>query len=262
MNETKMSIQTPAHNQKVSASERLTPGLQPEYEGRDLEVLSNLPHYYDWIVDTFRPWLRGHAMEIGAGIGTISTRVVDNVERLDIVEPSAHLAPWFPKSLTENPKTSFFFETLERHLPQVADTTCDSLVMVNVLEHIEDDVATVRELHRVLKPGGHLLLFVPALGFLFSELDRLHGHYRRYYLHPLADLLERNGFQIVLKRYFDMAGILPWWLINTVGKKTDFDPDMVGFYDRFIIPASRFLEKRISPPFGRNIIIIAERLPA
>lgn len=199
-------------------------------------------------------------MEIGAGIGTISTRLVNSVEHLDIVEPSAHLAPWFPESLTDNPKTSFYFETLEQHLPQVADATCDSVVMVNVLEHIEDDAAAIRELHRVLKPGGHLLLFVPALGFLFSDLDRLHGHYRRYHLRPVVDLLERNGFQIVLKRYFDMAGVLPWWLINTVGKKADFDPGMVGFYDRFVIPVSRALEKKISPPIGRNIIISAEKI--
>lgn len=200
-------------------------------------------------------------MEIGAGIGTISSRLIDNVEHLDIIEPSAHLAPRFPKSLTDNPKASLFFETLEQHLPQVADNTCDSVVMVNVLEHIEDDAAAVRELHRVLKPGGHLLLFVPALSFLFSELDRRHGHYRRYHLRPLADLLQRNGFQIVMKRYFDMAGVMPWWLINTIGKKADFDPDMVKFYDRFVIPASRFLEKWISPPLGRNIIIVAEKRP-
>ncbi len=256
-----MTTQIPNSNHEASI-DRNSPSMpQPEYEGRDLEVLFNLPHYYDWIVSTFRPWLSGHTMEIGAGIGTISTRLVDNVDRLDIVEPSAHLAPRFPKSLTDNPKTSFFFETLERHLPQVADIACDSVVMVNVLEHIEDDAAAVRELHRVLKPGGHLLLFVPALAFLFSELDRLHGHYRRYHLRPLADLLERNGFQIVLKRYFDMAGVLPWWLVNTIGRKATFDPGMVKLYDRFVIPVSRFVEKKLSPPIGRNIIIVAERLP-
>lgn len=236
------------------------PESQTVYEGRDLEALADLPNYYDWIVNTFRPWLNGRTMEIGAGIGTISKRLAGHVDLLDVVEPSANLAPMFPKTLTDNPKVSFFFETLEQRLPQVESQTYDAIVMVNVLEHIEDDGAAVVELARVLKPGGHLLLFVPALSFLFSELDALHGHYRRYHLGPLTRLLQERGFRVRLNRYFDLAGVLPWWLINTVGKKTDFNPNMVKIYDRFIIPVSRFLETWISPPIGRNIIIAAERL--
>ena len=65
---------------------------QSEYKGEDLEVLVDLPNYYDWIVDTFRMWIEGHTIEIGGGIGTISKRIVENVERLDILEPSSHLA--------------------------------------------------------------------------------------------------------------------------------------------------------------------------
>jgi len=235
-------------------------GGEIEYEGRDLEVLADLPNYYDWIVDTFRPWLTGYTMEIGAGIGTISKRLAKHVEHLDIVEPSAHLAPMFPKALADNPDISFYFETLEKRLPQLANDTCDTVVMVNVLEHIEDDGAAVDELARVLKPGGHLLLFVPALQFLFSDLDALHGHYRRYHLGQLTRLLRRRGFRIRINRYFDLAGILPWWLINTIGGKTDFDPKMVKIYDRLVIPMSRLFERWIKPPVGRNIIIVAERL--
>ena len=112
---------------------------QSVYKGEDLEVLVDLPNYYDWIVDTFRMWIEGHTIEIGAGIGVISMRIVENVERLDILEPSSHLADMFPQSLINNSKVSFFFETLEQRLPKLAKETYDTIVMVNVLEHIEND---------------------------------------------------------------------------------------------------------------------------
>ena len=234
---------------------------QSEYKGEDLEVLVDLPNYYDWIVDTFRMWIEGHTIEIGGGIGTFSKRIVENVERLDILEPSFHLADKFPQSLINNLKVSFFFETLDQRLPKISKETYDTIVMVNVLEHIENDFSAVINLRRILKQRGHLLLFVPALEFLFSKIDAKHGHFRRYHLGSLTKMLEDVGFQILLKRYFDLAGVFPWWLINKVGKRTNFDPRMMNIYDRYFIPVTRFIEKRISPPFGKNIIIVAEKIP-
>ena len=87
------------------------------YMGRDLETLAELPNYYDWIVDVFGPWLAGYTLEIGAGIGTIATRIVDDVERLDLVEPSINLPRLMPGELTDNPKVSVVTETLEQRLP-------------------------------------------------------------------------------------------------------------------------------------------------
>ena len=256
-----MTTQLPEHAHEAPADGHPSSTAQTVYEGRDLEILAVLPNYHDWIIDSFRPWLRGRAMEIGAGIGTISRKLLAYVEHLDFVEPSANLAPMLSPSLTENKNVSFYFESLEDRLPQLGSETYDSIVMVNVLEHIENDDDALNQIFSVLKPGGHLLLFVPAMAFLFSEIDRIHGHYRRYHLGPLAEQLENSGFHIVSKRYFDMAGVLPWWLINTIGKKTDFDPKMMAIYDRFVIPVSRLFERWVSPPLGRNIIIVAEKKP-
>ena len=237
----------------------MTTSVTTEYEGQDLQALAELPNYYDWIVDVFRPWLKGHTMEIGAGIGTVAKRIVDDVDRLELIEPSINLPGLMPRSLTDNPKVSVIIETLEQRLPQMEDESCDTVVLVNILEHVEDDGAALKELNRVLKPDGHLLLFVPALPFLFSDLDREHGHFRRYRLAPLTGLVQRNGFNVRYRRYFDLAGVLPWWLINTMGKKTKFNPKIVRFYDRYVVPIVRKMENWISPPFGKNIILIAKR---
>jgi SAM-dependent methyltransferase len=229
------------------------------YEGHDLEILADLPNYYGWIIESFRPWLKGRTMEIGAGTGTISKRIFGYTDELILVEPSAHLTEHLPVSIAKNKKVSIYNETLEQRLPKMDDQSCDTIIMVNVLEHIEDDGAAIESLYRVLKPGGRLLMFVPALQFLYSALDRQHGHFRRYHLAPLEHKLNTHGFKIHDRRYFDLAGVLPWWLINTLGKKTDFNPAMARLYDRYFIPVTKFFERFISPPIGKNIIIIAER---
>jgi SAM-dependent methyltransferase len=165
------------------------------YKGHDLEALANLPRYYGWIIEKFKPWLFGRTMEIGAGIGTISTLIFNDIDDLILVEPSAHLTDYLPSSITNSKNVSIYNETLEQRLPKMADQSCDTIIMVNVLEHIEDDGAAIVALHRVLKPGGHLLLFVPALQFLYSALDREHGHFRRYHLAPLEYKLKSHGFR-------------------------------------------------------------------
>jgi SAM-dependent methyltransferase len=231
-----------------------------DYEGLDLETLADLPNYYNWIVDIFRPWLHGYTLEIGTGIGTITKKIVDHVDHLDCLEPSENLTRLLPRSIIDNPKVSLFADTLEQHLPLMNDGICDNVVMVNVLEHIEDDREAIKQLNRVLKKGGHLLLFVPAIQFLFSELDRRHGHYRRYDLPSLSVILLENGFHLNYQRYFDFAGVLPWFIINTIGKKTGFNPQMVETYDRIVIPITKFFENLIRPPFGKNIIVVAEKI--
>ena len=229
------------------------------YEGHDLEILADLPNYYGWIIEQFSPYLKGRTMEIGTGIGTISKLIFNYTEELVLVEPFSHLTKYIPRSISNSPSVSIYNETLEQRLPQMVDQSCDTIVMVNVLEHIEDDGAAIEALHRVLKPGGYLLLFVPALQFLFSELDSKHGHFRRYHLAPLAYKLNKHGFKIHDKKYFDLFGVFPWWLINTLAKKKDFNPAMATLYDRFFIPITKYIERFISPPLGKNILIIAER---
>lgn len=230
----------------------------PIYAGHDLEVMADLPNYYDWIIEQFQPYFKGRTMEIGTGIGTISKLILDYTDELILVEPSAHLTENLPPSIYNSPKVSIYNQTLEQRLPQMAYQSCDTVIMVNVLEHIEDDGAAIEAVHRVLKPGGRLLLFVPALQFLYSDLDRKHGHFRRYHLAPLAYKLNMHGFKILNKRYFDLLGVIPWWLINKLAKKKDFNPTMATLYDRFFIPITKYIERFISPPLGKNILIIAE----
>lgn len=231
------------------------------YDGRDLEVLAgDMPRYYCWIMSYFQPYLRGTIVEYGAGIGTVSRLVRPLVERLSLVEPSVHLAERLKEDFKADAAVEVFATPLESHVAGLDAASVDGFVLVNVLEHIEEDRSAMAEMHRALRPGGHVLLFVPALSWLMSDLDRIHGHFRRYHRKPLVEAMNNAGFQVKVVRYMDLPGAAAWWLLNTIGGAVSFNPHLVAIYDRWVVPLARMVESRFSPPLGKNILVVARRV--
>lgn len=134
--------------------------------------------------------------------------------------------------------------------------TFDAAVMVNVLEHIEHDRFALAELARIVRPGGHVLIFVPALSLLMSQLDRDLGHFRRYHRKELRAKMRAAGLRVLTCRYFDLPGAVPWLVINRLLGATSFNPRLVWLYERAIVPVARGVEAVIPPPFGKNLVAI------
>jgi SAM-dependent methyltransferase len=230
-----------------------------EYYSQDLESLSDLPNYQQWIIDYFRPYIVGNGVEFGAGIGTISDLLLPHLDSIDLVEPSPNLVIQLKNKFKNDPAVQVIADTVENRVRQLKDQSLDTIVLVNVLEHIEDDSDTLIHFSRILRPGGHLLLFVPALPFLFSNMDRVLCHYRRYLLKGLRHTVKNSGFELVRSRYFDFLGILPWFLVNTLGGKESFNQAHARLYDRVGIPLTRAVESIIPPPVGKNVILVARK---
>ncbi len=223
----------------------------------ELEVLARMPNYYDWIMETFVPFVRGHVVEYGAGMGTISQQLAPLAERLTLVEPSTNLVGILRGKFRDDPKVEVDVDSLEEHAARIGAAAVDTVVMVNVLEHIEDDCQALADLFRILRPGGRLLIFVPALHSLMSKLDLMFGHFRRYHRTDLAEKVAKAGGEVEFCRYFDFLGILPWFFLNKLMRATTFNPRFVHFHDKFVVPVSRAAERVILPPIGKNIILIA-----
>jgi SAM-dependent methyltransferase len=230
------------------------------FPGDVLEDLEDLPNYNNWIVSHFLPTLKGRAVEIGAGLGTISERLRPSVNTLELVEPAPVLAAQLREKFSGEKDVRVVDQTMEEWMLGTADSSFDSIVLVNVLEHIKDDFAAAQGFHRSLAAGGTLMIFVPALPFLYSKLDHLYGHYRRYTRTSLRDCIAEAGFEIEKLHFVDVAGVFPWWLLNTVMGKTSLHQPSLRVYDKFVVPVTRACESIIHLPLGKNLILIARKV--
>ncbi len=229
------------------------------YEGQDLEALSDMPRYTGWILEHFARHIHGRVVEIGAGIGNVSVRYVEQLDEALLVEPAANLHERLKERVAHLPHVHTANALLEDVDPALVREPFDAALLVNVLEHVEDDAALLRHIHGLLKPGGALLLFVPALPWLYGTLDRRIHHVRRYLKPELADLLRAAGFQIGTLRYFDLLGIAPWLVAGRVVKTQEFNQSGAQWYDRLGVPVTRWLEERVEPLLGKSLIAIAYR---
>jgi SAM-dependent methyltransferase len=234
-------------------------GDKPEYYGRDLEAMSFAVNYHRWVIDEFRPYLGERTADMGAGTGNFSNLLLEAyvTEQLVAFEPSANMYPLLEERLGIRDNV----ETVNGGLSSEyfnSDKSFDSILYVNVLEHIEDDGEELSNARMALKSGGHLLLFIPALSFLYSELDRLLGHFRRYGKRGLIELVQSAGFEVVKVKYFDCMGIVPWYLTYVLLKRTISRNDVI-YYDRLVVPVMRRIERLIPPPIGKNILLVGRK---
>lgn len=227
------------------------------YAGHDLEALADLRNYSRAILAQFAPHVRGRVLEVGAGIGNFAAHWVDQVDSAVLVEPADNLFARLTERFAGDGRVRALHGTAEE-----ADLPLggfDATIMVNVLEHVPDDGATVRRLFDVLRPGGVMLQFVPALPAIYGALDEELGHHRRYAKHALADVVRAAGFAIERVRWFDALGILPWFIVGRVLQSRRIDPDSALLYDRVVVPALSRFERRVALPFGKNLICIARK---
>ena len=141
--------------------------------------------------------------------------------------------------------------------PSVLEEPADSIVLVNVLEHISDDDALLLQIRQSLRPGGRVLLFVPALEWNYGSLDRAFEHHRRYSKAVLRKKLERAGFRVERARYVNFLGITSWFFAGRVLRQKTLKPRQVRWYDRWIIPWSFRLEQIWEPPLGQSLVVVA-----
>ena len=140
-----------------------------------------------------------------------------------------------------------------------ADQRYDGIVLLNVLEHIEDDDEALRQIRDGLEPDGRAALLVPAFELLYSRFDNAVGHYRRYRLPDLTRKVEAAGLRVHEARYVNSAGFFAWLLTARVLGATPTRSTLATTYDRAVVPALRTVERRVKPPFGQSIFLVAGR---
>jgi SAM-dependent methyltransferase len=228
------------------------------YVSTELQALAQAKNYYRWVNRQFAPFIRQRVIEVGAGIGTFAQSLLDHVpiSELVLVEPSANLFPILQRRFAEEPRVKVVHGYFQ---PLASPAMTDSIVLVNVLEHIAEDQMFLNDAYAALSPGGTLLLLVPALPPIYGSLDRAFGHHRRYTKTSLAGKLRIAGFGIVRLAYVNLLGIAGWFFTGQVLRRMTLESHHVRWYDRWVIPWLSRLEERWEPPCGQSLIVIAQK---
>jgi hypothetical protein len=232
-----------------------TPNAAASNADFEFAALKEAVNYRAALITSFKPWLRNHVLEVGAGIGQMSAalRALPEVTRHLAVEPDARFLPALRSILPADDVVEGTAESVQAGLPW------DALISINVLEHIEHDEAELALYARLLAARqGHLCLFVPARQEIYAPIDKDFGHFRRYNADGLRTKLTQAGFEIVHLGYYNFLGYLAWWWSFCIRKQRGFSIRSVRFYDRLLFPVVFWLETRLCrPPLGQSLLVVA-----
>jgi SAM-dependent methyltransferase len=220
-----------------------------------LEMMDSRPRIAAWTVDRLRPWCGHRVLEVGAGMGTLSALLLDR-ELLVASDVDEQMLAAMRRRFAGQAHVKVEQLDLER-LPvaRLRDYRLDTVLCVNVLEHVQDDRTALAAMARLLPPGGHLLLQVPALEWLHGSLDTALGHHRRYARQPLARLLEEAGLRVVHLSYANVLGIAGWLLNSRVLRRTLLPGGQVWLYDN--LSWLLRLEDHVRLPVGMSLFAAA-----
>jgi SAM-dependent methyltransferase len=232
------------------------------HEGYNTLVqMDQAPRYNAWLGRKLRPHLGRRVLEIGAGIGTITREIAPGREKVIALEADA----FYVQRLRNLFRGSEVVQPLHAPVEQtdwaaLAREGLDTVMLSNVLEHIEDDAFAVRQFRAVLPVGGRLVILVPALMSLYGSIDEAIGHYRRYDPATLRGVIERNGFEVESLEWLNFLGI-PGWFVNSRLLRRRAVPGLqVRLYDR-IAPLLARLESTVKFPVGMSLLAVARAVP-
>jgi SAM-dependent methyltransferase len=221
-----------------------------------LEALEGTENYTSWILGLAEPHLGPKVLEVGAGHGTITARLATSGRHVVATDLSERCVDILQDRFAGEPDVEILAGSID---VAAASGPYDTAVLINVLEHIEDDREALRQLERLLKPGGRLVLWVPAFDLLYSEFDRKIGHYRRYRLREIRDKLSDAGLEPGDVRYVNPVGAVGWFVIARVLGRDPVSGRLTTLFDRYFVPLLKLLERHVRPPFGQSVFAVGVR---
>lgn len=234
---------------------------RPEVPARDavgaatLERMSGAEAFNRWMFDRIAPWIGERVLEIGSGIGNMSQFFADR-ERVVLTDTEQAYRDYLQQRFGHRPNVQIVDLELPALPPTLERNAFDTIVCLNVLEHIPDDRASLAAMRELLRPGGRLVLLVPALPALYGSLDEALGHQRRYTPRLLRERYAEAGLSMRRLEWFNLAGMPGWWFVGRVLKRRLIPTGSLALYDR-LVPLFR-LETLLPWRVGQSLIAIGE----
>jgi SAM-dependent methyltransferase len=232
--------------------------ILPDYVGHEnLELISRSHRFIEWMYGEIKPVLHGDVLEVGSGIGTFSEKIIRDLPSSNVTLTDASLT--YVRALEErfsNDNNIFTYKldlNCKRDYEGIGYEKFDSILAINVLEHIKNDEFALEELHKMLKREGLLVVLVPCHKFLYNVIDTSIGHFRRYTKRDLESKARKAQFTIDRMFYFNMLGIVGWYINGNLGGNPKINSGAYKIFDK-IVPLIRYSEKIIGKKMGLSLI--------
>lgn len=222
-----------------------------------LEFLSSVRNYNHWMAETLEPFIGQRVLELGCGIGNILQYYLMR-KKLIGIDLDANLIDYCKKKFDAHTNCEFICADIFDENFKL-DQEIDTMLSMNVIEHIEDDRQALQWMVDNLSLNGSLVILVPAHPSIYGELDKAAGHFRRYVKEDLITKIEGTGCTVKQSFYFNSVGFFGWGLNSRLLKKRDIPNKQTLLYDRYLVPLQAWAESLLHPPFGQSLIVVAHK---
>lgn len=227
-------------------------GLQSEI----LEDLVEARNYRRWLVDLALPYLGDDPLEVGSGLGHYAADwAAAGVPRWTASEADPSRLQALRQRFADDPVVRV--RALAVPIEETAEHS--AVVAYNVLEHIPDDVGALRAFAGLLRPGGAVVLVVPAFPSAMSAFDLAIGHQRRYRRRSLRTAVEAAGLRVEVLHHVNWIGLIAWYLAVKLLRGRPKAGALLTVYDRGVVPWLRRLEALRPPLFGQSLFLVARK---
>ena len=220
-----------------------------------LEIMQEAPRYNAWQFRRIAPHLGTRVCEVGSGVGNMSRLILSQPRDLVVLTDTD---PFYLETLrtTYGSQPGVSVEPLTLPDSDAAARfrhyNLDTVVALNVIEHIPEDVAAMRSIAQMMESGGRLVMLVPALRGLYGSLDQELGHARRYSRLDLVSRMESAGFRVERVFYFNLVGTFGWWLNARVRRVSRIPRSQLRWFDA-LVPVLK-AEDYFPLPFGQSLV--------
>lgn len=231
------------------------------YIDKDLILLKNANRYQEWIYSLIAPYLGKRILEVGAGIGSYTNRLLGR-EFIVATDISDYYVSQMAKRFANRSEVSTqVFDVCnisEKQKALFISQRFDSIMLINVLEHIEKDLKSLMDLKDFLNTAGRLVIVAPAMQFLYGSLDQAYCHRRRYLRRDFEHMSAPLKMSLEVCRYFNFFGMYGWYMNAKLCKKNYLSRRQVIFFDK-LVPLLQRLEKIFLPPAGLSIVAVFKK---
>jgi len=228
-----------------------------KYPGDELVLFQHATHWKKYFSSQVKPYINGNVLEVGAGIGATTLLLNDGTaNQWLLLEPDEQMSAVLKKKLDDKGLPANC--RLQTGTIDQLTSQFDTIIYIDVLEHIEADATEMNKAAALLNTGGHIVVLSPAFQVLYSPFDKVIGHYRRYNRKKLRKITPDN-LQLVHNRYYDTAGYFAALLNKLLLRQKYPTIKQVLFWDKWIVPVSTFTDKLFFHRFGKSIIGVWEK---